>query len=68
MRCEVPGCMNEACKNVQVRGIFSGIYLDKVLHVCDDHKSHTISAAVYAKNAPLVNPYTEAQKLKKTGS
>lgn len=67
MKCQVPGCMEEACKNVQVKGIFHGVYLDTIVHVCDNHKPHEVSTAVYAQHAPLVNPYIDV-RLKKTGS
>ena len=65
MKCEIPGCDHEVCKNVQVRGIVSGVYLDKLVHVCDNHNKHEVVSAVYVQNAPLVNPYLEAVNLRR---
>lgn len=68
MKCEVPGCIEEACRNMQVKGVFHGTYLDEIVHVCNNHKAHEISNAVYAKASPMVNPYLDVIPLKKTGT
>ncbi len=68
MVCEFPGCQDVATVQLPFSGVVHGLHVDRIVHVCDKHRSQRPRAAYNVSEPQLVNPFLDAQRIRRTGS